>query len=266
MNDMEGIKKIVEELDTTYASLASSSLLDEPVWSRTKQQFRHANKHDCILVHLKGVRVLSLLHALIVLYEAGHFYEMGILCRCIDETIEDIFLFPRNLGPDGGPSNIQMRVMSEFYQEQFEDIVDPILKSNKRDRVSRDKIRATIANFVENKVNTHDHIHLNKTVYETFSGYVHGAYPHIMETYGGNPPHYHTKGMKETPRVYEWRKQLVDYVYRSILGASFVAKRLGEINADQSLLTLRLHMERRYPYLAADPNELITRLKKRSSV
>ena len=48
------------------------------------------------------------------------------------------------------------------------------------------------------------------------SGFVHGAYPHIMELYGGNPPHFHLNGMLGTPIHDLFVAQARHYFYRGI--------------------------------------------------
>jgi hypothetical protein len=50
----------------------------------------------------------------------------------------------------------------------------------------------------------------------TYSGFVHGASPHIMDMYGGTPPHYQLRGMLGTARVNEHAADLWNCVYRSI--------------------------------------------------
>jgi hypothetical protein len=264
MTELDFIKCMVGELGNSYLALGKSQWIEPPQWCPIESEFRHSTQHDCLLIYLKGIRWVSLLNASIVLLEAGQVHEMGILCRCMDESLEDMLLFCRNLGADGKPTEAQERVLMEFFQEQFEDSSSPMLVASKRDRVRREKVRAAIAGLPENQVNPHDHAQINGTIYDTFSGYVHGAYPHIMELYGGNPPHFHTAGMKNTPRIGKWQTQLVGYLYRGVLGAWFVAKRLGEESTAQSIFALRNEMEQRYPPLAADPNDLLKEMKKRS--
>lgn len=46
-----------------------------------------------------------------------------------------------------------------------------------------------------------------------------------MEMFGGTQPH--LKGMLGTPRVDEWRGQLIGYVYRVLMVSVFVARKLG---------------------------------------
>lgn len=262
MTELEFIKHVVKELEDSYTLMGKSRWIDPPQWLQTENQFRHQSQHDCLLIYLKGIRWVSLLNASIVLLEAGHVHEIGILCRCMDESLEDMLLFIRNLGPEGKPTEAQERVLEEFFQEQFEDTSVPMLSASKRDRVPRSRLRAAIAGLPENTVNPHDHTRLHGTVYETFSGYVHGAYPHIMELYGGKLPQYHMGGMRNTPRFEEWRRQLVIYVYRCVLGGWFSAKRLGEDDVAENILLLRTEMEKRYPEFEADHNDLLKEMKK----
>jgi hypothetical protein len=48
-----------------------------------------------------------------------------------------------------------------------------------------------------------------------------------MDLYGGNPPHFHTKGMLGTPRMEEYEDDFWNYVYRTFISHILVAKALG---------------------------------------
>lgn len=262
MTELDFIKHVTKNLERAYMALEGSPWIGPPEWITSENQFRHQRKHDCLLIYLKGIRTVSLLNASVVLLEAGYVHEVGILCRCIDEAIEDMIFFIRNLGENSNPTESQEKILKEFFQEQFADPMSPLGSSIKRDRVPRRKVRATIAGLPENEVNPHDHVQLTKTVYDTFSGYVHGAYPHIMELYGGQPARFHMTGMANTPRTEEWQRQLIDYAYRGILGAWFTARRLGEDGVAAEVFSLRQEFERRYPHVLGEPNELIKKIKK----
>jgi hypothetical protein len=80
---------------------------------------------------------------------------------------------------------------------------------------------------------------------QAFSGYVHGAYPHIMEMFGGNPPRFHLSGMLNTPRIDEWHGQLVGYVYRLTMASVFVARKLGIKEMEQHIRELVREVEER---------------------
>ena len=46
-----------------------------------------------------------------------------------------------------------------------------------------------------------------------------------MELFGGKKPY--LNGMLGTPRIDEWRGQLIGYVYRTIMATVFVSRKLG---------------------------------------
>ena len=48
-----------------------------------------------------------------------------------------------------------------------------------------------------------------------------------MESYGGNPPHFHAQGMLGTPRFDDHKRDLWNYMYRSFLSHILMAKALG---------------------------------------
>lgn len=264
MNELDLVKRVAVVLQRAYESLGGSRWIQTPQWRPLDKQFRHSKLNDCLLIYLKGVRSVSLLNASIVLLEAGHVQEIGILCRCMDEVLEDISLFMKGLGEGGKLSHTQQRVFEDFFQEELEGTGTALRASAKRDRVLRKHVRAAIAGLHENTVNPHDHNQMMKTIDSVFSGYVHGAYPHIMEMCVGLPHRYMMSGMRGTPRIDEWRNQLLLSSYRVVLGAIAVGKRLGELSEVEKLLSLRTELELYRPEFAADPNALLRELKKKA--
>ena len=59
-----------------------------------------------------------------------------------------------------------------------------------------------------------------------------------MDMYGGNPPHFHTKGLLETSRMDEYADDLWNYMYRTFLSHIVVAKALG---AEEHVKILNQH-------------------------
>ena len=265
MTDLDFLKYVANTLERSYATLERSHWIETPKWLESRKQFRHEKKHGFLLIYLKGIRWVSLFNASIVLLEAGHVHEMGILRRCMDESSEDMMLFIRSLGPDGEPTDKQKRVFEEFFQEEFEDLSAPILSTTKRDRLPRKQVRAAIAGLPENPVNPHEFAQISETLYNAFSGYVHGAYPQIMELYGGNPQKYHMAGMRGPQRIQEWGTMLTENAYRGVLDAWYVAKKLGDEGVVQEALLLREEMEMRYPHFKNDPTILLREMKKKNS-
>lgn len=190
------------------------------------RQFRHENTTESLACYLKGVKAVSTLNACVALLRQGFAQEVGALCRMVDDFCNEIFFL---LVPQGeeGFSQDQIRFLENFFQEEFETPGDPLRSPQKRDTVSVKKVHATFGKLAQGELNPSDAQELLRTVHQAFSGYVHGAYPHIMEMFGGNPPRFHMSGMLGTPRIEEWRRQLVGYVQRLIIATVFVARKLG---------------------------------------
>jgi hypothetical protein len=101
-----------------------------------------------------------------------------------------------------------------------------------RDRVSRRRIRAALARLPLKNANPSDTGATIRLVYNTFSGFVHGAYVHIMEQYDGL--RYRTKPSRH-PRTDECAATLVDYVYRAVAAGTAVAMRCGDGEVERRL-------------------------------
>ena len=221
---------VLERLEQCYHRMAR--FLGSPVPQRvtTKRAegfwFRYPFQSDTLLCFLKGVKLVSTLNAALVLLRAGYVQECGALFRIASDCYSDILfiLVPR----DGDrPSPGQERYFDEFFQEEFEDPAFPLGANQKRDNVSRKTIFASFGKLVKDQLNPSDAQSALLTIHKAFSGYVHGAYPHIMELYGGDPARFHMSGMANTPRQTETLTQFVTELYRAIMATELVARKLG---------------------------------------
>ncbi len=77
------------------------------------------------------------------------------------------------------------------------------------------------------------------------SGFVHGAYPHIMELYGGKPPHFHLKGMLGTPIHESWIMQARHYYYRGIQALMLLSQAFQNETLATELMDLRKRFEKK---------------------
>jgi hypothetical protein len=187
--------------------------------------WRHMRQDNVLLAYLKCVRATSSLNACIVLLDHGYVQEVAALCRGIDEFMEDVAFVALALGPDDEPTEQQIRLATEFFQEEFDDIDDPVGSAQSRDRVPRRKVHAGIARLTADTHDVERIQDLARTLSQAMSGFVHGAYGHIMELYGGNPPRFHVLGMTGTPKIAEWVEGLGNYVYRTMCGVETVTSR-----------------------------------------
>ena len=188
---------------------------------------------------LKCVRSVSCLNAALALLRSGYVHEVFGLCRLVDEANDDVTFISLRLGEGDEPRDDQKRLIREFFQEEFADEENVLDSQQKRDRVSRQRIRAAIASVDAGVGNPSDKIAIRRVLDQVYSGYIHGAYGHIMELFGGSPARYHTSGMLGTPKIAQCEEQLTNYVYRSVLAAEIVAGRSRNAEMVERLRTLR---------------------------
>ena len=109
---------------------------------------------------------------------------------------------------------------------------------------NRAEIKNAWTQFEKEALDPDRTIKLYKTITKVHSGFVHGASPQIMDMYGGNPPHFHTKGMLGTPRIDEHTDALWHYMYRTLLSHLFVAIALGAEEHVEILTEHKLKFEK----------------------
>ena len=99
---------------------------------------------------------------------------------------------------------------------------------------------------------------------DALSGYVHGAYPHIMEMYGGSPPKFHTEGMHAAPRIRMCIDQIQVYTQGAITAFEDLAKSLGSKELFEYLHKTREYFEKQTEYVQpVNLNKHVRSLKKR---
>lgn len=170
--------------------------------------------------------------------------EQAALQRILDEFQEDILFLVYGLTIDT-LTELHQRYLAAFYEEEFDNPDNPVRSTQKRPMVSRKKIQAYLARLEEKALDPSRGVELSRSVHKTYSGFIHGASPHIMDMYVGNPPRFHVSGMLETSRAEEHRADLWNYFYRGILAVAFAAKAFGDEALFASILSYRDEFERR---------------------
>ena len=213
-------------MEDTLHVLVSRVPSPQPVTFKGSLVFRHVEKtvHQALLQKL--ARLVSGLHAARLLMEAGFVQEQAALQRILDEITEDIsFLAFSVIFSDKTP--LHQAYLDAFFQEEF-DPNGTVVSSSGRATIPRKKIRAYIDRLGSGPKSSSKHLDVTKIVSKTYSGYVHAASPQIMDMYGGSPPGFHVRGMRNTPRHREHRADLWNHFYRGILAFGFVAKAFGD--------------------------------------
>lgn len=240
------IKLYFETLPVLHSAFARlESKIEKPTFIKrgTYHVFRYEKQSIEAAVIQKLARVISGLHASLILLRGGFVQELGVIFRTLDEFNEDI-LFLCQAIQTGEVTDLHRKYLESFYQEEFDEPDNPFLSEQKRATIPRKKIHAAIANIPENEMNPSDGKELHRTLSQAYSGYIHGASVHIMDIYGGNPPQYHLSGMLNTPRIKTSIDDAWNYFYRSLISVMMVAFSFHEQELLQELYSFRHYFEK----------------------
>lgn len=218
--------EMLEVMDAAFQDFVAA--LPKPVSVRHGQgwvfRFKDRDIHHAVV--LKLALVQSTLRAALALLEQGYTAQQAMLQRVVDEANEDI-LFLAYAVTNDTITPLHQRYLDAFWAEEFGDTNDIIGTHQSRDMVPRQKIRAYLAKIEGKDLDPSRAAQATKILSKTYSGFIHGASTHIMEMYGGMSPHFHTRGMLNTPRIPEYAIDLWNYMYRGLLSHAFVAKLFG---------------------------------------
>jgi hypothetical protein len=215
----------LHSMEHTLADLAARVPAPVPVEQAGALVYRYREQtvHQALVQKL--ARIISGLHAAELLTVQGFFQEQGVLQRVLDELNDDVaFLALGVINDDLTP--LHLEYIKAFYQEEFDKPGDALASSQKRPMVSRQRIRAYLGR-TNGTSDSSSKVEALRTVAKVYSGYVHGASPHIMDMYGGDPPRWHVAGMLATPHVSAHRDDLWNNVYRSIASFALASKAFG---------------------------------------
>jgi hypothetical protein len=149
-------------------------------------RYREKTIHQALVQKL--ARVVSGLHSAQLLLENGFLQEQAAVQRMLDEFHEDI-LFLAHAVINGELTALHRDYLDAFYREEF-DAPTALESSQNRPMVSRKKIRAYVAKVAMLGSDPSTGVTLSHTIHSMYSGFVHGASPHIMDMVEGSPPRF----------------------------------------------------------------------------
>jgi hypothetical protein len=193
----------------------------------------------------KLARVVTGLHSARILLNSGFLQEQIAIHRMLDELQQDIsFLSLARLGD--GITELHLRYLDAFYEEEFDIPENPIASTQKRPSIPRRKILAYIAcKEAEMGVsNSSSAIEQTRTLSKAYSGFVHGASPQIMNMYGALPPQFQISGILGTIHEQEHRNDLWNYFYRGLLSFNVVALVFGDLNMAENIRSYSIVFEK----------------------
>jgi hypothetical protein len=189
--------------------------------------YRYNDKSIYQAIVQKLARVVTGLQAISLLNKAGFLQEQAALQRTLDEFEEDIAFLCFGI-IFGEINDLHKEYLAAFYEEEFDDPESAIRSTQRRPMIPRKKIRAFVSKDRGTGYNQSSTIEVIRTVHKTYSGYVHGASPQLMELYFGNPPRFHLSDGADSPFYEAHLDDLLNYYYRSILSFALAAKAFGE--------------------------------------
>ena len=187
-------------------------------------------KHVCFL---KGVRIVSGLNALLVLLQAGYVTVMGVVIRTIGDCINDIYFLLEHY-PETTPE--VEKYISNFFDEIIE---EPAISEEDRRKTYRTKVKkihASRARLLSERMNFPVDRDMVYRIYSAYSGYVHAAYPNIMELYDDSQPNkFHLRGLKGTSRIENWEAIFTSLIRSVILVFGYMAEKYEKTELIQDI-------------------------------
>lgn len=218
--------QILNNMERTHAALAASVHPPELVPFGKDLVFRYPDRNIHQALIQKLARIASGLHAARLLMTHGFVQEQGALQRMLDEFNEDVVFLAHGV-ISGEITDLHREYLAAFYEEEFDNPESAIGSTQARPMVSRRKIRAYLSRIEGKGLDPSSVVEVIRTVQKIYSGFVHGASPHIMEMYLGTPPRWHLRGMLGTIRANDHQQDLWNAFYRSISSFAFAAKAFG---------------------------------------
>ena len=163
------------------------------------ERFRFRQPSPRLFQVLKCVRVVSGFRACQCLLEKGYVQEIGVLLRTILEFLNDIDFIEEGIR-QGQLTSTQQEMLDLFFEHDLQNSDELMKDHSKRPTIARKKVYPAIAKSL-NPGNPDRMQRILKTLEDSYSGYVHGSYPHIMELYEGGTWQFRTDGMIDTPLV-----------------------------------------------------------------
>lgn len=209
-------------------------------------RFKEETVYQAIIQKL--ARVISGLYSSHLLLECGFLQEQAAIHRVLDEFNEDI-IFLSFAAIDGEITERHIKYLKAFFEEEFDNPSDPLASTQKRYATPRQKIHSYISKREESGSNESDNINVLRTLSKSYSGYVHGASPQIMEMYSQNPSRFIVSGMLGTPLQSEHRDDFTNQIYRSIVSFVLSAKAFANKETVERLLHCKHEFEAEFDVL-----------------
>ena len=233
-NRLPAFLEALTQLDQAFIRIQTMGSSPELVTRGNERYWRVPRSITNALV-LKIARQISLLRGTTRLLPYHMGQELGILWRAIEETNEDLLFLSLPLHNGGEMTARHNQFLDELFSEEFPDPAKPFAVKKPVARVAREKIRAAIARWEHQPLNTNNTQLVYAKMYNAMSGYTHGAATHIMDLYGGNPPKFHLDGIGELEIATRLWNHQANCFYQSLGVISIAAHAMNAVDASLAL-------------------------------
>ena len=219
----EYLQKQVALLERSVVSF--NRCITQPIFEPTMSgRFRYDKPDDpVVFLVLKMARIVTGLYSMLNLTKSGLFEDAGAICRIILECSHDIDFVMEGLTHDPFPIDKQEFVDS-FFNDETRTPEEMLATMRKQATIPRRKVYPSVGRLLSPD-NPDRQQRTAKVLEEAFSGYVHAAYPHIMEMYEGVSKEFRMSGVEAS--IDSWIKQLALTIQASLNQFSILAKSLG---------------------------------------
>ena len=205
--------------------------------------FRYVERTAQQAIIQKLARIITGLRAALLLLRHGLVQEEAVIHRVLGDLIEDALFLSYGILKNDLKEKLHESYLTDFYQEEFANPENPLDSTQKRSPVPRKKIQAYLARADLSIGNPSHNQEAFRTIQQVFSGFVHAASVQILDMYGGNPPHFHVRGMLGTPRMREYERDIWNYFERGMADFVIAAGVLGDLELQQRLFSQKQNFD-----------------------
>ena len=164
--------------------------------------FRYGKPHTEHFCLLKAVRAVSVANAAIELARSGYAQEICVLIRILVECTTHIEFVLSARDEAGTLEPAAGKYVRDFFADYARNDATDFKKAQVPQKMVHEMLGAELDRFVQQRNPEYRGASAEtySRTYLTFSNYVHAKYPETMELYGGQPEHFHLRGMRGTPK------------------------------------------------------------------
>lgn len=223
---IEAFQQVLAELDAAFRRLEGQVPPPVQVEHEGGVVLRYQEKLAQQALLQKFARYISGLRAAHLLLEHGYCQELGVIQRTLDEIEEDTLFI--TLGLTGELTENHKKYLEHFWME-----------NPGPSNVKRDKIRAFTNSNLDDPSSANE---AGRTIFRTFSAYVHATSVSIVDMCAGEPVRFQLAGMLDNPLYPDHVEDIWNTFYRGLVTAVCVAKAFN----DDELVQERLNSMRAF--------------------